>query len=270
MLNRLVFLFLFLFLFSPVNVFGDVFINEIMYDLPGSDSKREWIEIYNSGSGSINLEGLNIQTTSNHRPFTLLQGSFELGPGQYALIIQDYESFLNDWPGFSGTLFESAFNLRNETETVVLKRGEEIIDSISYFSEWGAEGDGNTLQRFEEVWKSMPPTPGFLNLFVFQESSLSQNSSEQISLADKPEEQELVRPGVEKEVEVEGESVQTEDLAYNLAASGEAQVLSALPKEENDNLFKWAIALFILLLIASVSIFLSPKKEAVDEIKIIE
>ena len=46
--------FFFLHFASPVFA-GDVVINEIMYDLSGSDTDREWIEIYNKGTSSIDL-----------------------------------------------------------------------------------------------------------------------------------------------------------------------------------------------------------------------
>lgn len=39
--------------------FGDLVITEIMYD--GSGSEREWLEIYNAGSQSVNLEGFFFQ-----------------------------------------------------------------------------------------------------------------------------------------------------------------------------------------------------------------
>ena len=37
----------------PVVSHAQVYINEIMYDLPGTDSGREWIEIYNAGSDAV-------------------------------------------------------------------------------------------------------------------------------------------------------------------------------------------------------------------------
>jgi hypothetical protein len=53
--NRVLSFLVMAFLFMP-SVSGAVLINEIMYDLSGSDTGREWIEIYNNGS-DINLSG---------------------------------------------------------------------------------------------------------------------------------------------------------------------------------------------------------------------
>jgi len=37
---------LILLIFFPSFSFAQVFINEVMYDLPGADTGREWVEIY--------------------------------------------------------------------------------------------------------------------------------------------------------------------------------------------------------------------------------
>jgi len=134
-----------------------------MYDLPGSDEGREWIEIYNSGLEAVDLEGFNIETSANHRLFTLISGSFILPPGEFALIVRDYDKFRNDWPSLFGTILQSTFSLNNTFGKIVLKNNEEVVQEVIYKSKWGATGNGESLQRFGDNFQSSQPTPGYIN-----------------------------------------------------------------------------------------------------------
>ena len=48
-------LFLFVFTCSFKVAHASVTINEIMYDLEGADTGREWVEVHNSGSEAVDL-----------------------------------------------------------------------------------------------------------------------------------------------------------------------------------------------------------------------
>jgi len=76
------------------------------------------------------------------------KGEKSLAPNAYVVIADNAATFLKDNPTYSGTLFDSAFSLSNNGETLVL-RDAKLVDmtSFSYSPSEGATGDGNSLQR---------------------------------------------------------------------------------------------------------------------------
>ncbi len=141
-------------------------INEIMYDLAGYDSDREWTEIYNDESIALNLTGWKFFESGTNHLLSLISGSFILNPGDYAIISENDAQFLLDNSGFSGVaLFDSSFSLSNSGETLAIKNNpSEIINSITYSSNDGANGDGNSLQFCDGIWRGASPTPGSANI----------------------------------------------------------------------------------------------------------
>ncbi len=143
---------------------AQVFINEIMYDLPGTDSGREWVEVYNAGSSPIDLSTYKFSEATTNHTIKSISGSTSISSGSYGVIADDTNKFLVDWPGFSGNLFDSSFSLNNTGATLTLKDSSSgISDQVTYSSTQGANGDGNTLQKSSPAWISAVPTPGSLN-----------------------------------------------------------------------------------------------------------
>ncbi len=144
-------------------VFADVALSEIMYDLSGSDTGREWVEIVNTGGASVEIATSTwkfFEDGTNHG-LNLFQGSTILPPGGFAVIVDNPQKFLLDWPAFSGTIFDSVFSLGNTGETIALKMGTTTVsDQVSYTSGQGGAGDGNSLQKVSGVWQGTLPTPG--------------------------------------------------------------------------------------------------------------
>lgn len=156
-----------LFLFPKI-VFGNVVINEIMYDLEiGSDSGREWIEIFNNSDTSIDLTGWKLWENNTNHGLNIIQGNINIPANTYAIIADNPEKFLIDNPDYSGILFDSTFSLSNDGENLIIKDNNLVfIDEIVYTSEWEAQGNGRTLQRESfngTTWGSGAPTPGSLN-----------------------------------------------------------------------------------------------------------
>ena len=125
-----------------------IIINEIMYNLPGSDSKREWIEIYNLSDQEIDLTGWKFYEAKTNHSLKLIRGSVIISSGAYAIIADSADNFLVDHPDFIGTLFDSSFSLSNSGESLILKNNSlEIINEIFYNVSLGANGNGKTLER---------------------------------------------------------------------------------------------------------------------------
>lgn len=132
----------------------DLVISEIMYDLEGSDSGGEWIEIYNGGAETVEiLTGTGASTWrffdgSNHI-LNLANGTSTVVANEYFIIASDAQNFLASHPGFSSTVFDTVMSLNNSSSTIALSfdGGQTQGITASYDSTWGASGDGKTLEK---------------------------------------------------------------------------------------------------------------------------
>jgi hypothetical protein len=163
--------------FIPTFSNAQVMMTEVMYDLEGTDTGREWVEIYNAGSVGVDLADWKLyEANTNHR---LTAVSASVIPAQgFAIIADNTAKFLTDNPSFSGVLFDSVFSLSNEGETLVLRDGSGAdIDTFSYTSALGAVGDGMSLQKSGSSWTSALPTIGALTGGGNSQTSESSNQS---------------------------------------------------------------------------------------------
>lgn len=144
---------------------AQVLINEIMYDLEGADSGREWIEIKNTSGQSVDLIDWKFFENATNHGLTFYQGGQSLAAGEYAVIVDKPDLFLADWPSYQGIILDSStFSLSNSGETFSLRDAQgNDIDSVAYTSDWGAGGDRNSLQKISASWQAAVPTPGKSN-----------------------------------------------------------------------------------------------------------
>ena len=126
-----------------------ILVNEIMYDLPGSDADREWIEVKNENGSQLDLADFRFfNKDGGHLLKAYGSGGTTVGAGALAVIADSPDKFLLDWPNFSGILLDSSFSLIQAGDIVGIKDEEgNIIDSVSYDPGMGAAGDGNSLAR---------------------------------------------------------------------------------------------------------------------------
>ena len=155
--------------------YAQISINEIMYDLDGTDTDHEWVEIYNGGTDSIDLTDWKFSDGSNHGinipPENGGQGSIVVGAGEYVVLSPNAPIFLSDHSGYSGTVLDTVMSLTNTTDTIsLIDKDGAIADSVTYSSDQGGAGDGNSLSLQNSIWGSATPTPG-------KENSLSSSSS---------------------------------------------------------------------------------------------
>lgn len=162
---------------QPTPQFYEIVINEIMYSLDGDDSGREWVEIFNKSSSSVDLSGFKLSEGGTNHGLTLKQGNKNLALNSYAILANDIDKFLIDHPGYAGTIFYSSFSLKNDGELITFKNGDLKIDEVIYASSTGANGNGKSLQLINGEWKESAPTPGAANAL----DSNSANATETIS-----------------------------------------------------------------------------------------
>lgn len=149
-----------LLIFLPLPVVAQVTITEIMYDLSeGSDSGREWIEVYAIRSVDLGTFKLR-EHGSSHSIKATAWGALPVWT--YAVIADNPEKFSVDHPSYTGILFDSAFSLNNNGEPLsIIDAAGNTIDSVSYTDASG-NGTGDSLQRNPggNQFDAGIPTPG--------------------------------------------------------------------------------------------------------------
>lgn len=151
-------------IFFTKTAFASIEITEIMYDVSGTDTNREWVEVYNNGADPVDLSKWYF--FSNNTKHSLNpNSSSSLNSGSYGVIVQDANKFMVDWPSFSGLIFDSSWTgLGNEDDSIAMKDPDlNITSSVGYTSSMGATGDGNSLQKVNGSFVSASPTPGLGN-----------------------------------------------------------------------------------------------------------
>lgn len=175
----------------PSFVSAQIIISEIMYDVEGSDTGREWIEIKNTGVSSVDLSDWRFNDGSNH---VLLiseekggQGSLVVGAGEYAILASDAIQFLSEYSGFNGIVIDTVMSLGQQDDRTymlsLIHLDGTVENTASYTIAFGALGDGNSLQLISESWMAGSPTPGAQNdpqdiVEVEEENNNSVNQSE--------------------------------------------------------------------------------------------
>lgn len=133
----------------------NIFINEFL-PYPEKDEK-EWVELYNSSSETINLTGWRIDDEENSTSPLTIPSNTEIEPGEFLVI----------------TMTKSMFN--NDGDKIrLLWPDNQIIHSISYQNAKKEQ----TCARFETQWFwTSQPTPGQANKKSSIEVSTIKNAS---------------------------------------------------------------------------------------------
>ena len=86
-----------LFILSANVACANVVINEIMYDLEGTDTGREWIEIYNNTNTSVDLSTYKLFEANTNHALVVYEGNANISAGGYAIISSDPVKFKIDY-----------------------------------------------------------------------------------------------------------------------------------------------------------------------------
>ncbi len=182
MIKNIYFLIPILILFFHTNVYaGSVSITEIMYDIEGSDSGREWIEIYNNTGSAVDLTKYKFLENNTLHAISHIEGNLALPSGSYAIIADNPANFLADNPSFSKAhLYDSSFSLSNSGEALAIKDADgNTTFEINYNVSLGAMGDGKSLQlNKSSTWVSALPTLGSGDAGIVSEESNQDNNIE--------------------------------------------------------------------------------------------
>ncbi|MDX1639848.1 MAG: lamin tail domain-containing protein, partial [Balneolaceae bacterium] len=150
--------------------YGDLFINEFMYDPPAGIT--EYIELYNSSEKSLDLQEWTLSDNTGSRK-RLTHSPRIMAPGSYLVLAPD-STLLRMFPELDLLTMGSRFpSLNNGGDEIVLRRGDgTVLDSLVFESSWG--GENSALERratgvsaaYRENWDNAPEdwgSPGSAN-----------------------------------------------------------------------------------------------------------
>lgn len=148
-------------------------INEIMSNPIGDDGGREWIEVYNNSSSTIDIATLTLSIKGGSFVSAIpLSGGTSVSPWGYAIVgstVSGATKFLQDYPTYSGPLLRSSMSLVNTGVTSVeIKVGDVSVDTLSSYT---AAKEGLTYSRFTGGFANGNPTPGAENKTAMTEES---------------------------------------------------------------------------------------------------
>jgi len=127
-------------------------ITEIMYNPEGNDNNREYIELYTDQ----NIQNYVIKDLTSEDTLTLLKTSTK----NYTLIVEE---------GFNHSVIDATIyttgatignNLNNDEDLIQIIDSPTLMDAVHYYEEWGAENNGKSLCKINNVWQECIPTPG--------------------------------------------------------------------------------------------------------------
>lgn len=157
--------------FPPGAVYNDVVVNEIMY--APSTGEPEWVELYNRTSFPINLRKWKFSDAAT--TVTIISSDKFIPPNGYIVLARD-SSILNFYNVQSEIIQLNLPALNNTDDAVTVKDSiGSKIDSLYYYSDWGGNIDGKSLERVSVNRFSLDPTnwgtsislfkatPGFIN-----------------------------------------------------------------------------------------------------------
>lgn len=136
---------------APVSSTADVLISEVFYDTPGNESKQEWVELYNTTSAEINLNGWTLVDDNGNGQSVTLGNKNKIAGNTFLTLALDRKAFKNLY----GKTADDHVNLpplNNSGDVLVLKDASgAVIDYVAW------EGGSNSLPA---GWStSLPSAP---------------------------------------------------------------------------------------------------------------
>lgn len=112
---------------------GTLVITEIMVDPSAvKDTEGEWFEIRNTTANAVNLQGL-VVTDDDGETFTITE-LVHLGPNKHFVLGRN--SKMSENGGVTVSYVYTKFDLTNESDRIVLKLGDVVIDAVAWDGTW--------------------------------------------------------------------------------------------------------------------------------------
>ena len=159
---------------------GDLVINEFLYDPPPANDSGEFVELLNRSDKTLDLRDFTLNDSSGDDEPVTSEPAF-VGPGEYAVIVQNADLFAAAYPGVAFVEQPAWSALNNSGDAIVLKADGVRIDSLFYTPEWGGQdasverrdpdGPSTSQANFATTTDPRGGTPGEQNTQFGQDTS---------------------------------------------------------------------------------------------------
>ncbi len=154
---------------------GQIVINEINYHSADNADSKDWLELYNTNAGQVDLSNWVVKDDNDDNSFAFPAGTSITGNG-YLVVVRNIDSFSMIYTDVLNYVGEFDFGLNNGGELIRLfDDSGSLVDTVNYDDDdpWPTDPDGlgATLQlNSPELdnaqagnWSSGSPTPGAPN-----------------------------------------------------------------------------------------------------------
>lgn len=131
-------------LFS-INANSQIVINEINYKDAIDFPTKDWIELYNNSSSTVDISNWVFKDDDDLHEFVIPNGT-TMAPGSYLVLVQYLADFQALFPGVSPILGDFEFGLSGGGELIRLfNDSNQLMDFVEYsdVDPWPTEPDGN-------------------------------------------------------------------------------------------------------------------------------
>ena len=174
----------------------NIVINEINYSSSSEKDPKDWVELFNAGSATVNIKNWVISDAGFATGY-VFPADILFAPGMYLVICRDMQAFRQVYPDVSNVIGDIGFGLGSTGDDVNLfDAGGALIDFVNYTTNlpWPADanGTGASIELENPLsennmgynWKSSPDggTPGALNLTILKDNLSNYSSKPYFSM----------------------------------------------------------------------------------------
>lgn len=128
-----------------INANSQIVINEINYKDAIDFPTKDWIELYNNSSVTVDISNWVFKDSDDLHEFVIPSGT-AMAPGSYLVLVQFLADFQALFPGASPVIGDFEFGLSGGGELIRLfNASNELVDFVEYsdVDPWPTEPDGN-------------------------------------------------------------------------------------------------------------------------------
>ena len=121
----------------------DIVINEIFYKSSEDIKPGDWVELYNYGESTVDLEGWIFRDSNRDSAFVM--PSYFLAPDNYLVLCKSLKKFKTTYPDIQNVIGEFSFGLSSMGDNLRLfNSNSAIIDAVDYYTSgsWPVEANG--------------------------------------------------------------------------------------------------------------------------------
>ena len=119
-------------------------VSEFNYNSDSSSNSKDWIELHNYGTSSLNISGWKINDQDDNNAFTFPTGTI-ISPNSYLVVANDLTTFHQVYPNVNNVIGSLPFQLSNSGDQIRIYDANNLLYLSFYYqdvSPWPIEADG--------------------------------------------------------------------------------------------------------------------------------